>query len=135
MTMAKVEDGEVVAVGIPANESSTDLERLQLMGWRLLKGTPKPKDGKKYEYGAPYFYDAEDDCVYGTWNEVPESFFTEQKAAFIRSERDNLLKQSDWTQLSDAPVDAAAWATYRQALRDLPEQSGFPGDIVWPTKP
>jgi hypothetical protein len=53
----------------------------------------------------------------------------------IRTERDAKLTQSDWTQVVDAPVDQAAWATYRQALRDIPEQAGFPNTINWPTEP
>jgi len=133
--MARVKDGEVIEVGVPSRLASQTAENLHKHGWRLLKGTPKPTDGGKYEYAAPYTYDADEDCVYGTWNEVPESFLTEQKAEFIRSERDDLLKQSDWTQVADAPVDAEAWAAYRQALRDVPQQSGFPGDIEWPTPP
>ena len=53
----------------------------------------------------------------------------------VRSERDTLLASSDWTQVADAPVDTAAWATYRQALRDIPAQSGFPDNITWPQEP
>jgi hypothetical protein len=53
----------------------------------------------------------------------------------IRTQRNKLLKESDWTQVADAPVDKAAWATYRQALRDITEQAGFPNNINWPTKP
>jgi len=45
------------------------------------------------------------------------------------------LAQSDWTQVADAPVDATVWATYRQALRDITDQAGFPNDINWPTQP
>lgn len=52
-----------------------------------------------------------------------------------RAARDKLLKNSDWTQVDDAPVDKSAWATYRQLLRDLPLQSGFPNTITWPTEP
>jgi hypothetical protein len=52
-----------------------------------------------------------------------------------RKKRDGLLADSDWTQVADAPVDQAAWATYRQALRDIPEQSGFPNEVNWPTEP
>ena len=52
-----------------------------------------------------------------------------------RAERNSLLTASDWTQVADAPVDQAAWATYRSLLRDLPQQSGFPDDITWPTEP
>ena len=59
----------------------------------------------------------------------------EQLAAAARSERNRLLAASDWTQVPDAPVDQQAWAEYRQALRDVPQQNGFPTDINWPTKP
>jgi len=68
-----------------------------------------------------------------TWSlqELPE----QQTSDNIRAERDRRLVKSDWSQLSDAPVDSAAWATYRQALRDLPSQEGFPFNITWPTQP
>jgi hypothetical protein len=56
-------------------------------------------------------------------------------AANVRAERDGLLAQSDWTQVADAPVDSTAWATYRQALRDVTDQASFPYDINWPTQP
>jgi hypothetical protein len=53
----------------------------------------------------------------------------------IRQQRNQLLTASDWTQIPDCTVDKQAWATYRQALRDITNQSGFPTDVVWPTKP
>ena len=56
-------------------------------------------------------------------------------AVEARQERDYLLTSSDWTQVADAPVDQAAWAAYRSLLRDVPQQSGYPTDITWPTKP
>lgn len=49
--------------------------------------------------------------------------------------RDSLLTQSDWTILPDAPTDKKAWKAYRQALRDITKQPGFPDNITWPTKP
>jgi hypothetical protein len=55
--------------------------------------------------------------------------------ANMRQRRNTLLVSSDWTQVIDAPVDQAAWATYRQALRDIPAQNGFPLTIEWPTSP
>lgn len=58
-----------------------------------------------------------------------------EQAKSVRDERTQKLKDSDWTQVADAPVDKAAWATYRQALRDIPSQAGFPWDIQWPTQP
>lgn len=60
---------------------------------------------------------------------------TASAAASVRAQRDDLLRQSDWTQLADAPIDPAPWATYRQALRDVPQQAGFPADVSWPTQP
>ena len=59
---------------------------------------------------------------------------TEQAKA-MREQRGEKLKDSDWTQVADAPVDKAVWATYRQALRDVTAQSGFPWTIVWPDAP
>jgi hypothetical protein len=56
-------------------------------------------------------------------------------AGDIRAERNYLLAASDWTQVADTPVDQAAWATYRQALREVPEQAGFPANVIWPQTP
>ena len=62
----------------------------------------------------------------------------EQAAASARNVRNQLLKESDPTQLPDAPLtdaDKIAWADYRQALRDVPQQAGFPDTIDWPVMP
>lgn len=56
-------------------------------------------------------------------------------AARARAQRNALLAASDWSQLPDAPVDQAAWAAYRQALRDVPAQDDFPANIAWPQNP
>ena len=53
----------------------------------------------------------------------------------VRTNRNKLLADSDWTQVADAPVDKAAWATYRQELRDITEQDGFPVSANFPTAP
>jgi hypothetical protein len=58
-----------------------------------------------------------------------------QLATEARAIRNQLLTASDWTQVADAPVDQAAWAAYRQALRDVPNQLGFPVTIDWPVAP
>ena len=68
-----------------------------------------------------------------TEDEVAAAKAAQHEAA--RAERDTLLTASDWTQVADAPVDTTAWATYRQALRDIPTQSGFPDNITWPQEP
>ena len=53
----------------------------------------------------------------------------------VRAERDRLLAASDWTQVADAPVDSAAWAVYRQELRDVPQDFATPDAVVWPAAP
>ena len=58
-----------------------------------------------------------------------------EQAKSVRASRSDKLKDSDWTQVEDAPVDKAAWATYRQELRDISAQAGFPWTVVWPTQP
>jgi len=55
--------------------------------------------------------------------------------ARMRYWRNSELARTDWTQLADSICDKAAWATYRQALRDIPTQTGFPWNITWPAKP
>ena len=55
--------------------------------------------------------------------------------ALFKIERNNRLSACDWTQLPDAPVDQAAWSKYRQALRDLPNNTSDPSNPVWPTPP
>lgn len=59
----------------------------------------------------------------------------ESLAAKVRTERNRKLAASDWTQLADAPVDKTTWAVYRQALRDVTDQVGFPESVTWPTAP
>lgn len=55
-----------------------------------------------------------------------------------RAQRDKLLAETDWTQVLDAPIDVAtreSYRAYRQALRDIPQQEGFPENITWPELP
>jgi hypothetical protein len=62
----------------------------------------------------------------------------QQQTAEVLKERKAKLVASDWTQLPNSPLSAeaqAAWATYRQELRDITAQSGYPTEIIWPTPP
>jgi hypothetical protein len=59
----------------------------------------------------------------------------ERQGDLVRSSRNRLLQESDWTQLADVTADKAAWAAYRQALRDVTGQQGFPWDVIWPQAP
>ena len=63
------------------------------------------------------------------------SAMTDAQASAIRNDRNQRLGACDWTQLADAPGDGAAWAAYRQELRDIPSQAGFPWNVIWPVEP
>jgi len=63
-----------------------------------------------------------------------ERLIAEQPAKEARATRDRLIAETDWMALSDVQM-SDAWSAYRQALRDIPQQAGFPTDVTWPTKP
>ena len=58
----------------------------------------------------------------------------DRAAAQVREERDIKLAETDWMASSDVTL-STAWRTYRQALRDVPAQAGFPNSITWPSEP
>ena len=70
------------------------------------------------------------------WNAtIFDNATDEQKMDGLRLWRNQELAATDWTQLPDAQVDKAAWADYRQQLRDLPEQNDNPTKIAFPVRP
>lgn len=95
-------------------------------------------DGGKLKIRPPQpspFYD---------WNGIEwvlnDAFWYDNQAELVRGQRDELLLQSDWTDTASAPTRLGtdvynSWQVYRQQLRDVPEQSGFPLNVAWPTKP
>ena len=74
---------------------------------------------------------AEYDAKKAAWDAGSDT----RKAAEVRAERSAKLAATDWTQITDATADKTAWATYRQALRDISAQSGFPNNVTWPDAP
>ena len=65
---------------------------------------------------------------------IPDEVFWQK----LRTERNSILKDSDWSQLSDAPLTSSqktAWSTYRQELRDLPANTEDPKEVTWPLQP
>ena len=87
-------------------------------------------DGKwytKYILG-PVFANPDDEAAYKAQKDA-------EQAKSVRDSRNQKLADCDWTQLADSKVDKAAWAQYRQELRDIPTQAGFPWSINWPTAP
>ena len=91
--------------------------------------------------------DCDDEKVKIGWN-YDDSKFTdihvetvptdEEIASQVRSDRNFLLAESDWTQMPDSALSDSKkkeWIAYRKSLRDIPSQSGFPKTITWPTMP
>lgn len=75
-----------------------------------------------------------------TWSNQTMSWVdnrTDQQIANeVRQKRDLFLVETDWTQLPDVPTATKElWGSYRQALRDIPQQEGFPKLVTWPEKP
>lgn len=72
------------------------------------------------------------------WLAYAKAAETDNQAQAVRDKRDKLLADTDWTQTDDAPLsgeDKESVRKYRQALRDITAQSGFPQEIKWPEKP
>lgn len=74
---------------------------------------------------------------YTTKSWEPDTGYLIYKIGVVRLQK---LQESDWTDTASAPTRLgqtlyAQWQTYRQALRDIPEQSGYPLNVVWPTPP
>lgn len=127
-------------VSFPANMSDA-----QLAGFNVFPVQPTQK---------PAFNPLTHECVEGkpenengqwrqTWTVNALSEYAAQAAHDdamnnLRADRDERLRVSDWTQMPDAPLTAdqrAAWVKYRQALRDVPENTTDPLNPVWPVEP
>ena len=137
---------------------TTTTEVLEALGADVVFEGPQATGGTVYQYSQAAGVEQVDGKWYTKWNLGP--VFTDtpatdtepaktaaeneaaykarrdaEQAAIARAGRNAQLKESDWTQVADAPVDKAAWAVYRQALRDVTSQAGFPWTIDWPTQP
>lgn len=117
--------------------SPADLEGT---GYGLYEYSQKPEGGKYEKIEEGVAIQGEDGIWRQSWDVIPLS--AEEKASVdkgqeikVRAERNALLSRSDWTQLADSPVNGAEWLAYRQALRDISSQPGFPWNVNWPTSP
>ena len=93
----------------------------------------KGKYFTKYSLG-PVFTDNETQTALEQETEY-KARIDDQQGTSVRNNRNQLLKDSDWTQVVDAKVDTKVWAAYRQELRDITGQDGFPFNVIWPTQP
>jgi hypothetical protein len=107
-------------------------ETLASFGVYTVNELPKPDyDERIYYLKQSDFYQVD-----GRWqvHYYPEQLPEDQAANNIRSHRNILLQETDWLALSDN-VMTPEWASYRQQLRDITSQAGFPYEVIWPIKP
>lgn len=146
MNYAKIKDGAIAEFPLSEDQikkmfpnTSFTIPFEPPSGFVLVDSSPEPDlawDEIAIEVNPTY--------VDGTWtsswqiekvSDAVAQRLTEDKAVEERNKRAQLLERSDWTQLPDAPVDTALWATYRQELRDITKQSDFPWSVNWPVHP
>lgn len=125
----------------PTTSFPAELSPELLAFWGVYQVSPTPRPNIDYTQNV---VEVTPTLLNGVWMQTwqvtdatPEQVAerTDSQADTVRTERNERLAACDWTQLPDAPVDAAAWATYRQDLRDVTAQAGFPWNVVWPQTP
>ena len=151
MMYAKISDGTVVVFPYsitelmrehPNTSFTTPINETELALFGLYPVAPRDR---------PPYDEIHENCTHATpvieggawveaWMVTPATSeeVTERisaKSAAVRADRNARLEASDWTMLTDAPVNKAEWAEYRQALRDVTGQPGFPTSINWPDQP
>jgi hypothetical protein len=138
------------ANGGPSWETTTP-EVLEALGADVVLEGAQATGGDHYQYSQASGVEQIDGKWYTKYVLGPvftdgETTAAEQEAAYkaqkdaeqaksVREQRSTKLADCDWTQVADAPVDKAVWATYRQALRDVTAQTGFPWSVTWPDAP
>ena len=146
------------ANGGPSWETTT-IEVLEALGADVVFEGPQATGGTVYQYSqasgveqiegkwytkhilGPVFTDTTDEGVTTTAAEHETAYKASkdtEQAKSVRQSRDDKLKECDWIVIKNLEVNAnihGAWEVYRQALRDIPSQAGFPWTITWPTQP
>jgi len=125
-TFADLGWDEITAVNMPA--ASSDMKV-------VVEGTPVEKSGKWTQvWEEQDRFSTDGDGTKAEKEAAYQAQLNTEKAAAVRSERDEKLKDTDWHGLSDV-VMSSEMTEYRQALRDVPAQGGFPNSVTWPTEP
>jgi len=134
---ALIENGEITRynIDLPTTVGNTSIPRgatgLDAFGLYPIVGDEPSHTDRERIAGPQYVFNGTQVNRVFTVEAIPD----EEKAGQVRAERNDKLTASDWTQVADAPVDKTVWATYRQALRDITAQEGFPWTITYPEKP
>ena len=146
--MIKINNGEIEAYSVgrlrrdnPNTSFPKDITNATLASYNVYKVEVGDKPNYDEATQKAVFSDTTFDGTVAsrTWsienlNAAELSELSAEKSSLGRTKRDTLLAETDWTGMSDVTM-ASAMTTYRQALRDVPSQAGFPNSITWPTKP
>ena len=149
MYLVKVSNNEVidpiiyVIASVFPNTPNPTIEQVREKGFEFFEWGERPPETLDYFIGAGAFIRKDEN----TWTkEIVFHYYTDDQKAqnlaclidSITQQRLEFLRLSDWTQLADVPLSAekkAEWNTYRQALRDITLQEGYPYNVVFPTEP
>lgn len=154
MALAFIENGAVIQYPIgavdvrrkfPNTSFPRNIEEADLTAFGVVNvvDLPQPQFNNETQYLQENPPSSDNGVWLKTWSVV--NYTTEElavrqenKKSRVRSQRDSLLQNCDWVATTDTALTAEQqqpWIEYRQALRDVPSQPGFPDDVVWPTKP
>ena len=134
---ALIENGEITRINVelPTSIGNTSIPKgatgLEAFGLYPITGDEPIHTDRERIAGPQYVFDGAQVNRVFTVEAIPDA----ERAGQVRADRNAKLSASDWTQVADAPVDKTAWATYRQALRDISAQDGFPWTVNWPVAP
>jgi hypothetical protein len=135
---ALIENGEITRINItlPISIGNASIPKgatgLESFGLYPIVGDEPSHTDRERIAGPQYVFDGAQVNRVFTVEAIPD----EEVAGQVRAARNEKLAASDWTQGKDIPDNvSSAWAVYRQALRDVPSQTGFPWSVQWPTQP
>jgi hypothetical protein len=135
---ALIENGEITRINItlPISIGNASIPKgatgLEAFGLYPVVGDEPSHTDRERIAGPQYVFDGVQVNRVFTVEAIPD----EEVAGQVRAARNEKLAATDWTQGKDIPDNvSSAWATYRQALRDITVQAGFPWGVQWPTQP
>lgn len=136
--IGKLFDNDGIVI-IEKHDFGIDYAELKRLGYYKIVEKPAPEYNRSTHQHPVSEYKFLNGDVAQVWTVIPktkEQLAAELDAAWqsIRATRDQLLKQSDWTQLADV-ASSPAWVIYRQTLRDITDIFESPELVIWPDKP
>ena len=148
MDYIQVENGQVKGYpqSLPKNWADVsnfyllEDERLRQYGWYPVRFVPAEKTDNDMVTGQNFVVEGNEVVQYEQIRPKTEEELNRENEGYwvgVRSKRNILLQESDWTQLPDSPISSekmVRWQTYRQELRDVTNQTD-PKNIIWPPKP